>query len=205
MPIQKPESISFKRYASDLVTNKQRRAMQQPWGSGDNIVSFDDISFTASVASPPPPKYMFIPVDESKTQQHPWTLEEALRLVRGLQPEAKKFGFHVCLGGGVLNTGLSHKDVDLYFLPLSEKKDAQLANLVLRLEGLWGKSEAIGEQVPRKPANSPFGVISHKDFVASFDGPGGTQAPKAPYVDNDVFRKKLKFSRNDGRIDAFII
>ncbi len=45
-----------------------------------------------------------------------WTLEEALILVRALQPTAWQYGYHLCLGGGVLNKGVSSKDLDLYFL-----------------------------------------------------------------------------------------
>ena len=49
-----------------------------------------------------------------------WTLESTLPLVRRLQPDTRQFGYHLALGGGVLNTGESHKDLDLYFLPLDD-------------------------------------------------------------------------------------
>ncbi|MGE3341548.1 MAG: hypothetical protein AB7J46_06665 [Candidatus Altimarinota bacterium] len=47
-----------------------------------------------------------------------WTLDQGLSVVRDLQPNVKKLGYHLCLGGGVLNNGESTKDIDLYFLPL---------------------------------------------------------------------------------------
>jgi hypothetical protein len=47
-----------------------------------------------------------------------WTLDDALTLVRALQPFTRQFGYHLTLGGGVLNVGSSTKDLDLFFLPL---------------------------------------------------------------------------------------
>jgi hypothetical protein len=46
-----------------------------------------------------------------------WTLEQALALVRSIQPACHSFNYHVTLGGGVLNQGFSSKDLDLFFLP----------------------------------------------------------------------------------------
>ncbi len=46
-----------------------------------------------------------------------WTLEQALTLVRELQPELHARKYHAALGGGVLNTGLSYHDLDLYIFP----------------------------------------------------------------------------------------
>ena len=137
-------------------------------------------------------------IDASQKRQHPWTLDEALRLVRGLQPEAKKFGFHVCLGGSVLNTGSSHKDVDLYFHPLYTKNDQQMNDFVTRLEGLWGKSEPIGEAA--KKSDGPR-LMSFKEALATYR----IQKADPVYPDSGVYRKKLKFLRADGRIDLFIV
>lgn len=50
-----------------------------------------------------------------------WLLDDALFLVRKLQPDTRQFGYHLALGGGVLNAGLSFKDLDLYFLPLDDQ------------------------------------------------------------------------------------
>lgn len=54
------------------------------------------------------------------TRQKGWGLDDALTLVRQLQKEVRPFGYHIALGGGVLNKGMSEKDLDLYFLPLVE-------------------------------------------------------------------------------------
>ena len=45
-----------------------------------------------------------------------WTLLEALKIVRMLQPVIRPMGYHITLGGGVLNKGISKKDLDLFIL-----------------------------------------------------------------------------------------
>lgn len=42
-----------------------------------------------------------------------------MELIQALQPEVREFNYHICLGGGVLNTGASDKDLDLFILPLN--------------------------------------------------------------------------------------
>lgn len=56
----------------------------------------------------------------SKLKPVVWKLKDGLALVRKLQPETRQFGYHLTLGGGVLNTGKSRKDLDLFFLPLRQ-------------------------------------------------------------------------------------
>jgi hypothetical protein len=50
--------------------------------------------------------------------RHPWYLADALLMIRQLQALVWPMGYHVALGGGVLNHGYSDKDLDLYVLPL---------------------------------------------------------------------------------------
>jgi hypothetical protein len=50
--------------------------------------------------------------------RHPWYLADALLTIRQLQALVWPMGYHVALGGGVLNHGYSDKDLDLYVLPL---------------------------------------------------------------------------------------
>ncbi len=50
--------------------------------------------------------------------RHKWYLADALILVRELQALAWPNGWHIALGGGVLNHGYSDKDLDLYVLPI---------------------------------------------------------------------------------------
>lgn len=80
-----------------------------------------------------------------------WTLEDALVLIRALQPQCRQFSFHLALGGGVLNNGFSEKDLDLYFLPMGGVKPADQAGLSAWLEGVWGGPKPLGENYPEEP------------------------------------------------------
>ncbi len=57
------------------------------------------------------PKTRYLP-------RHRWYLADAQLLVRKLQAIAWPNGWHIALGGGVLNHGYSDKDLDLYALPI---------------------------------------------------------------------------------------
>lgn len=73
-----------------------------------------------------------------------WTLDDALKLIRALQPESRRFGYHLCLGGGVLNKGESEKDLDLYFIQLNRSNNPPKPDdLVSWLTNLWGQPEEI--------------------------------------------------------------
>ena len=74
-----------------------------------------------------------------------WELEDALVLIRALQPQTRRFHYHLCLGGGVMNTGRSSKDLDLYFLPLSNGSTPKPSELLEWLEGMWGACESLGD------------------------------------------------------------
>ena len=91
-----------------------------------------------------------------------WTLDEGLKLVRLLQPEAKGFGYHLTLGGGVLNNGQSDKDLDLYFHPMANslypKKEEGLLEW---LRGMWGSGDQIGNYSHDIEAGAPvYNVVS---------------------------------------------
>ena len=66
-----------------------------------------------------------------------WILDEALPLIRALQPLTRQYGYHLCLGGGVLNKGESKKDLDLYFLTLDSGK-SKSNELIAFLSSMWG-------------------------------------------------------------------
>ena len=75
-----------------------------------------------------------------------WTLEAALEVIRAIQPLVREFGYHVALGGGVLNKGESRKDLDLYFLSLDNPKTpADASRLTRWLDATWGKGTPIGD------------------------------------------------------------
>lgn len=46
-----------------------------------------------------------------------WTLDEAIKLIREIQPEMHNVKYAVSLGGSVLNEGESYKDLDLIINP----------------------------------------------------------------------------------------
>lgn len=78
-----------------------------------------------------------------------WTLDEALDLIRRIQPKLKPLGYHVCLGGGVLNIGSSEKDLDLFFVPLTNVDRPELDPLVFWMGGQWGtRYEGITDAIP---------------------------------------------------------
>lgn len=106
-----------------------------------------------------------------------WTLEEALPLIRILQPQTRQYGYHLCLGGGVLNTGRSEKDLDLYFLPMSPS-EGNADSLQAWLDGLWGHGENLVQT------------------LADAD-------PK--YPDDPMYQAKLKYDYSGLRIDVFIM
>jgi hypothetical protein len=76
-----------------------------------------------------------------------WTLDEARAVVGILQPHVKPLGYHVALGGGVLNRGYSDKDVDLYFLPL-DNPSTQPEALAVLLGGYLGEQHPLGFGTP---------------------------------------------------------
>ena len=84
-----------------------------------------------------------------------WKLDDGLALIRALQPLTRKYGYHVALGGGVLNKGFSDKDLDLYFLPMGGGiVIANPENLVDWLIGMWGPGDEIGHNL--YPAEPPY-------------------------------------------------
>jgi hypothetical protein len=72
-----------------------------------------------------------------------WTLEQGLKIARALQNASRDFGYHLTLGGGVLNNGKSDKDLDLYFLPFGGNRKSDPEGLVKLLEKLWGPYDDI--------------------------------------------------------------
>lgn len=75
-----------------------------------------------------------------------WTYAEGQAEVLRVQMAVRAFGYHVAMGGGVLNKGQSSKDLDLYFLPLDNGTQTPNANdLRSFLETRWGQSTPIND------------------------------------------------------------
>ncbi len=120
-----------------------------------------------------------------------WTLDGALPLIRSLQPKTRDFGYHLCLGGGVLNKGESNKDLDLVFCPLDNGKPSDPTGLLSYLEILWGRAYSFYEPNPNgAPDQEDFSDDSYSDMPDN----------------NLIYRNKVKFFY-DGtdRIDVFIM
>lgn len=156
-----------------------------------------------------------------------WTLDEALNLIRALQPSTRKFNYHLCLGGGVLNKGGSQKDLDLYFLPLGTSSEKDADDLQGYLESLWGKGTDLFKVYPASPAvwnlmepqPAPPTAVDVDYYMKVEDGSGrfwdGNERqwyilPKDGDKDSDkakqLYKKKLKFLyMGKDRIDVFIL
>lgn len=82
-----------------------------------------------------------------------WEFGDSLPLIRHLQEKCHQIGYHVALGGGVLNNGSSDKDLDLYFLPMGNDNLNNNRTLLFDvLEELWGAWEPInGDYAPNVP------------------------------------------------------
>lgn len=118
-----------------------------------------------------------------------WRLDEALDLIRALQSDVRKFGYHLCLGGGVLNTGKSEKDLDLYFLSLDNQGTPNPDALIAHLENIWScKGVDIWGSGTIGPDPSEVQVLE-----------GPAPANPSPYT------VKLMFSYSNLRIDVFIL
>jgi len=84
-----------------------------------------------------------------------WNLEDGLRLCRALQPETRKFGYHLALGGGVLNQGVSYKDIDLYLLPLDNGTKMDEPGMIAFLTDLWGEGKDLFATYSRDESLTP--------------------------------------------------
>lgn len=97
---------------------------------------------------------------------NPWNLDDGLKLVRALQQECRRFGYHLALGGGVLNNGRSDKDIDLYFLPLDNSKfePPNPSKLIDWLVKMWGEFEPIGiDYDPDEPTTAADEAYGPRD------------------------------------------
>ena len=105
-----------------------------------------------------------------------WTFSSAKNVITVCQVSSAQFGYHVCLGGSVLNKMESTKDLDLYFLPMSNcqvKEDP--AGLLNWIHMNLGVVESINDSYPGKEL--PF-----------------------------ILKGKLKYNGNPAqRIDVFIL
>ena len=94
-----------------------------------------------------------------------WTLKEGQAEVTRVQWKVRAYGYHVALGGSVLNDGGSFKDLDIYFLPLDDrilKPDPE--GLTKFLTVLWGEGQPIEDD---RYGPSLYYIFKLKFFPAS--------------------------------------
>jgi hypothetical protein len=112
-----------------------------------------------------------------------WTLEEGLALIRSIQTDTRKFGYHLTLGGSVLNAGSSKKDIDLYFLPMDGHHESKPGDLLGWLVKMWGEYESIGNEYPNAPAPEGHPGYPGMDDPRPYN-------PTAPYPGTAQFRTR---------------
>lgn len=139
-----------------------------------------------------------------------WTLPVAQSLVAHLQPKVKNFGYHITLGGGVLNNEKSEKDLDLFFLPLlGEKWVRKPDQLITLLKGQFhsnayslSKSEYSKPELPNiwkakffmeLPTGNPITTLRIDVFILG-DGKEGVplEAPVQMVEKSDNDPKELE-------------
>lgn len=105
-----------------------------------------------------PPAHVELNVAEQLRieRRHVWYLSDAQTLVRELQEHIWPLGWHVTLGGGVLNHGYSDKDLDLYLLPRYVKDHLHDVEKLKSLLLSWWE-EAEGGYDKRAPESVPAG------------------------------------------------
>jgi hypothetical protein len=110
-----------------------------------------------------------------------WTLEQGRQVVTEIQDGSRRFNYHVALGGGVLNNGISNKDLDIYFLPLDNGNEPDPEGVKLWLSQVWGRQVLWIE--PICPSDYP-----------------------EDEKNDSAYSEKLKYQLASGqRIDVFII
>lgn len=103
--------------------------------------------------TPPKAKDRYLP-------RHQWYLADALLVIRQLQATLWPLGWHVTLGGSVLNHGYSNSDLDLYVLPIYRKEEPPDAAIALQ-----AVSVVLGEPVTDLTGSIPPGAPEHECYV----------------------------------------
>lgn len=81
-----------------------------------------------------------------------WNLAQALRLIRTAQPEIHELGYHITLGGSILNKGSSKDDLDLFILRKNNTDRVDSYVVIDQMSKILGRS---GEIQTRAMRDSP--------------------------------------------------
>lgn len=93
---------------------------------------------------------------KTKTKPSPLTIIDGVVLAQALEPGVREVGYHTLLGGGVLHRGYSEKDIDLWFLPLTDNINAKAEvvikvieeKLKVKLEPLFNPAYVVPNKYP---------------------------------------------------------
>jgi hypothetical protein len=120
----------------------------------------------------------------SVAETEPWVLDEGLALIRAIQTDTRNYGYHIALGGGVLNKGRSSKDIDLFFLPMEGKGFTMLdKKLVAWLISMWGEPEDMtkpSKEGPKYKTVRSQPVLRTSPWSLNIDNIVATNAPPPP-------------------------
>lgn len=99
-----------------------------------------------------------------------WTLEEGLVVVRELEAQCSRYGWHFALGGGVLLRGQSDHDLDVIVYPHSSRVGVDTGKLRARLRDLGWKLRGRAEYVIEEWRKKGSIDRKHVDIWATPDG-----------------------------------
>jgi hypothetical protein len=137
----------------------------------------------------------------------------------------ERSGYHLTLGGSVLNKGFSEKDLDLYFLPMGQGPENP-TELIQFLTKLWGTGEDLfkeyAKDFPEIMDTDEFirfknhhiyhpdlyhveGILVDRAFRYKVTYVGPPVVAPDKNLQPSVYSHKLKYMRGSDRIDVFII
>lgn len=90
-----------------------------------------------------------------------WTIQEGIGLARIIEPIAIANGFHVALGGSVLQQGTAEKDLDLFLYVHTSFKSKEKAKYT-DPDSFVTKLTEIGFEIPPIPKLSSPGMDRYK-------------------------------------------
>lgn len=94
-----------------------------------------------------------------------WTLSDALDVIRPLQFKALQYGYHLALGGGVLNKGESANDLDLIVMPLDQRPCNREKFLAVAAKYLGESTEIGGDAPPSLPEDAVDNLVRFTDHA----------------------------------------
>lgn len=97
-----------------------------------------------------------------------WTLQEGVEYARYVEGKLIPIGYHCAIGGGVLHTGSSAHDLDIFVYPHDAKKPAE-PSLIMAAIGVSGWGECDEKYQPnRDPKEVIWAYVDNNKRVDFF-------------------------------------